>query len=294
MLSPDTAAITCAVNGVLTDPKQHHVPVTPEEIAASTRRAYDAGAAIVHVHFRRLEPDQGHVGSWDPTVAGAVVDAIRAVVPDIIINQTTGTMGRDVSGPVACLHRTRPELAACNAGSLNYLKTRADGRWAWKPMVFENGVDKIQEMINAMRETGAEPEYECFDTGIVRSIGMFIENGMTPPRPRVNFVMGVASGMPADPELLPLLIRHAPPASVWQVTAIGRAEIWPLHQRAADLGGQLRAGLEDTFYLPDGTKVTENAQLIEALVECARRAGRRIASPAEVRASLRAESSQAA
>ena len=95
--------------------------------------------------------------------------------------------------------------------------------------------------------------------------------------------MGVASGMPADPELLPILLKLKLPEAHWQVTAIGRAEIWPLHQRCADLGGHLRTGLEDTFYLGDGTKVTSNGQLIEGIATCARNAGREIASPAEAR-----------
>ena len=86
-----------------------------------------------------------------------------------------------------------------------------------------------------------------------------------------------------DPELLPILLRLKAPEAHWQVTAIGRAEIWPLHQRCADLGGHLRTGLEDTFYQPDGAKVTSNGQLIESIAACARRAGREIANPAEAR-----------
>ena len=95
--------------------------------------------------------------------------------------------------------------------------------------------------------------------------------------------MGVASGMPADPELLPILLKLKAPEAHWQVTAIGRAEIWPLHQRCADLGGHLRSGLEDTFYLGDGTKVESNGPLVEALATCARSAGREVATPAEAR-----------
>jgi uncharacterized protein (DUF849 family) len=95
--------------------------------------------------------------------------------------------------------------------------------------------------------------------------------------------MGVASGMPADPDLLPILLKLNLPEANWQVTAIGRAEIWPLHQRCAELGGHLRSGLEDTFYQPDGSKVTSNGQLIETLASYARRAGREIASPEEAR-----------
>ena len=77
----DKAILTCALNGVLTNPKQHPVPVTPEEMAASARDAYNAGASIVHIHFRMQEPGMGHFPSWDPELAGAASDAIREACP---------------------------------------------------------------------------------------------------------------------------------------------------------------------------------------------------------------------
>lgn len=279
------AVLTCALTGVLTDPARHPVPVTPEQMAASAKQAFDAGASIMHVHFRRQEPGRGHLPSWDPAVAAAVVDAIRERCPGVLINMSTGVIGPDVSGPVACMERVRPEIAACNAGTLNYLKARKDGRWAWPPMVFDNPVEKIERMLSAMGETGARPEFECFDLGIVRSVGLLEDVGLARD-PTYNFVMGVASGMPADPDLLPLLRRYARPHRPWQVTAIGRAEIWPLHRRAAELGGHLRTGLEDTFYLPSGARAEGNGALVEALAQIAREVGREVASPAEARALL--------
>ncbi|MCB9701830.1 MAG: 3-keto-5-aminohexanoate cleavage protein [Myxococcales bacterium] len=293
MATTDKAIITCALTGVLTNPKQHPVPVTPEEMATEARRAFDAGAAIVHVHFRAQEPGWGHMPTWDPEVAASIIDAIRGRCPGIIINMSTGVMGPDISGPAACMRRVHPEIAACNAGTLNYLKARSDGRWAWPPMIFDNPVGKVQEFLDVMRETGAMPEFECFDLGIVRSVGLFVDVGMA-ERPHYNFVMGVASGMPADPELLPYLVGQTKPGSSWEVTAIGRQEVWPLHQRAADLGGSLRTGLEDTFYLPDGAKATSNGELVEALAACAQRAGRAIASPDEARAALHLKGAAAA
>ncbi len=277
------AVLTCALNGVLTNPKTHPVPVTPEEMAASAREAFDAGASVMHVHYRMQEPDHGGWPSWDPNVAGAIVDAIRDACPGVIINSTTGIVGEDVSGPVACVKRTKPEIAACNAGSLNYLKLKRDGSWAWPPMMFDNPVEKVQAMVDAMNEVGAHPEFECFDVGIVRCVNMYIENGMAPAA-HYNFVMGVASGMPVDADLLQLLLRYKREGDPWQTTLIGRAEIWPVHQKTAELGGMLRTGLEDTFYLPDGERATGNGQLIEALANCARNAGREVASPAEARA----------
>ena len=282
----DKAILTCALTGVLTNPRQHPVPVTPAQMAAQARDAFNAGASIMHVHLRMQEPGMGHMPSWDPDVAASVCDAIRAACPGVDINLTTGVVGKDVSGPAACLRRVRPEVAACNAGSLNYLKLKEDGSWAWPPMVFDNPVTKVQQMLDVMRETDTHPEFECFDVGIVRSVGMYLRHGMFGGVPEVNFVMGVASGMPCDAELLALLPRYAPPAAVWQATLIGRAEIWPVHRRTAELGGMLRTGLEDTFYLPDGERAAGNGVLIEALARCARQAGREIASPAEARARL--------
>ena len=285
----DKAILTCALTGVLTDPKQHPVPVTPAQMAAEARDAFNAGASIMHVHLRRQEQGLGHLPSWDPEVAEAVVGAIRAACPGVIINLTTGVIGPDISGPVACIRRVRPEIAACNAGSLNYLKIKSDGQWAWPPMVFDNPVPKVQQFLAVMAECGAHPEFECFDVGIVRSVGMYVDAGMLAPemgRPEYNFVMGVASGMPCDAELLGLLPRWVKPGSVWQTTLIGRGEIWPVHQRTAELGGMLRSGLEDTFYLPGNERAAGNGALMEALAACARRAGRDVASPAEARAML--------
>lgn len=282
----DQAILTCALTGVLTNPKQHPVPVTPAQMAAEARDAFNAGASIMHVHLRMQDEGLGHMPSWDPDVAEAVVGAIRDACPGVIVNLTTGVIGKDISGPAACIRRVRPEIAACNAGSLNYLKIKDDGQWAWPPMVFDNPVAKVQQFLDVMAECDVHPEFECFDVGIVRSVGMYLQAGMLKPamgRAEYNLVMGVASGMPCDADLLALLPRWMAPASVWQATLIGRQEIWPVHQKTADLGGMLRTGLEDTFYLPDGSRAGGNGVLIEALAACARNAGRGIASPAQAR-----------
>ena len=285
-LAPDIAILTCALTGVLTDPTQHPVPVTPEQMASEARDAFNAGASIMHVHLRQQTPGRGHLPSWDPAVAQAVVDAIRDACPGVVINLTTGVVGPDIAGPLACIRQIRPEIAACNAGSLNYLKIKDNGQWAWPPMVFDNPVSKVQAFLEVMRETGTHPEFECFDVGIVRSVGMYLKNGLFDDVPELNFVMGVASGMPCDADLLALLPRYAPPEAVWQTTLIGRAEIWPVHRRTAELGGMLRTGLEDTFYLPDGARASGNGVLVEALARVARETGRQIASPAQARQRL--------
>lgn len=285
-MSSTKAVITCALTGVLTDPEQHHVPVTPEQMAKEARRARDAGASVVHVHFRNQEPGAGRLPSWDPRVAKAVCDAIRAEVPDLLLNLSTGVVGPDLSGPVACLEAVKPELAALNAGSLNYLKLKSNNEWAWPPMLFDNPVEKIEAFEKVMKANGIVPECECFDTGILRSVMLFARRGMVPTPPHVSLVMGVESGMPNKASWLPLLLEELLPGTHFQVIGIGRQEVWPLHRRCAELGGDLRTGLEDTFYLPDGTKASSNGQLIEAMAKVAVEAGRAVASPVEARALL--------
>jgi 3-keto-5-aminohexanoate cleavage enzyme len=285
MASIEKAIVTCAVTGVLTNPQVHPVPVTVDQMAASAGEAFDAGASVLHLHFRMQQAGMGHLPSWEPDVAAAITDAVRERCPGVVINMSTGVIGHEISGPLACLERIKPDMAACNAGTLNYLKTRKDGSWAWPPMIFDNPVEKVSQYLEAMAAHKVRPEFECFDLGIVRSVGLFVDNGMTAD-PDYNFVVGVASGMPADQDLLPLLLRYIKKGSSWQATVIGRQEVWDVHRRAAELGGALRTGVEDTFYLPSGDKTQGNGQLIEAMVKLAREVGREIASPEEARAAL--------
>lgn len=276
--------ITCALNGVLTDPKQHPVPYTPEQMASSAKDAYNAGASVIHLHFR--DQETGRFPSWDPDLAAEMADAIRDAAPGIILNFTTGVVGPDIDGPIACLERVQPEMAAMNSGSLNYLKTRRSGEWAWPPMLFDNPIEKVAAFLEKMGELNIVPECECFDTGILRSVSMFAANGMLKSPYTVSLVQGVASGMPAREDLLPILVDLLPENATWQSIVIGRSEVWEIHRRTAELGGNLRTGVEDTFYLPDGEKVSGNGPLIEQLTSIAREAGREIATPAEARTLL--------
>lgn len=279
----DKVVISCALTGVLTDPKVFNVPVTPEEMADAAEQAWNEGAVIVHCHFRDQRPGMGFLPTWEVPWVQEIIKAIKDRIPEIIINMSTGVTGEDISGPVACLEAIKPEMAACNAGTLNYLKLKSDGTWAWPPMVFDNPVEKVQKFLEVMRVQHIVPEFECFDTGIVRSVAMYKKAGMFEGDPHISLVMGVASGQPAKPEWLPLLIEEMLPGTHWQVIAIGREEVWPLHRRALELGGNVRTGLEDTFYLPDGKKARNNGELVKALVDLVRKVGRDIATADEAR-----------
>lgn len=277
------AILTCALTGVLTNPAQYPVPVTPEEMADAAEQAWNEGAVIVHCHFRDQREGMGFLPTWNVDDVSAIIAAIKERTPDMIINMSTGVGGPDISGPVACLEALEPELAACNAGSLNYLKLKSDGTWAWPPNLFDNPVEKVGQFLDVMTANNIIPEFECFDTGIVRSVALYKKAGMFEGDPHISLVMGVASGQAAKPEWLPLLIEEMLPGTHWQVIAVGRREIWDLHRRALELGGHVRTGVEDTFYLPDGKRARNNGDLVKALADVTREVGRDMATAEEAR-----------
>ena len=277
--------VTAAITGVLTDPARFNVPVTPEEMADAVLQSYNAGATAAHCHFRDQREGKGALPTWDLKMVGDILNAIKAKVPDMIICMSTGVMGDDISGPLGCLEAFSPDMAACNAGSLNYLKIRKDGQWAWPPALFNNPVEKVHSFLRVMTANDIIPEFECFDTGIVRSVAMYKANGMFEGDPHLSFVMGVDSGMPASPDLVPILVEELPDNAQWQVIATGPAweKIWNLHRRCLELGGNVRTGLEDTFYLPNGEKAADNGALVEAVTSIVRDVGREVASSSEAR-----------
>jgi len=248
----DKAILTCALTGVLTNPAVHNVPVTPEEMADAAEQAWNEGAVIVHCHFRDQREGMGHLPTWDVNVVGSIIAAIKERTPEMIINMSTGIGGPDISGPAACLEAHKPDLAACNAGTLNYLKLKSDGTWAWPPHIFDNPVEKVQRFLDVMKANNVIPEFECFDTGIVRSVALYKKAGMFEGDPHISLVMGVASGQAAKASWLPLLKEEMLPGTHWQVIAVGRSEIWDLHRGALELGGDVRR--KTPFICPTATR----------------------------------------
>ena len=227
----------------------------------------------------------GAFPTWDLKTVGDILSAVKERVPDIMICMSTGVMGDDLSGPLGCLETFKPELAACNAGTLNYLKIRKDGNWAWPPTLFDNPVEKVKAFLDVMQPNNIIPEFECFDTGIVRSVKLYKANKMFAGDAHLSFVMGVDSGMPANPDLIPILVKELPENAHWQVIATGpgREKIWNLHRKGVELGGDVRTGLEDTLYLPNGDRTYENGTLVAALAKIVREVGRDVATAAEAR-----------
>ena len=137
--------------------------------------------------------------------------------------------------------------------------------------------------LDVMKANSVIPEFECFGTGIVRSVALYKRAGMFEGDPHISLVMGVASGQAAKAAWLPLLKEEMLPGTHWQVIAVGRSEVWDLHRGALELGGDVRTGLEDTFYLPNGEKARNNGELVKALADLTREVGREPATADEAR-----------
>ena len=275
----DPVVITCSISGSLANREQcPAIPYTPEEYAAEARRIVDEGGAMIHIHARR--PDG--TPSYEIEDFRAITDAINDAVDDVIINYSTGAMGVPVEKRIAYLRELRPDVAALNMGSMNYAKYS----WRRKEFVFKavfaNPFDEIIEFLNVMNELGIKPEHECFDLGHVGSLPPLVDMGVLKPPLHVSCVMGVTGGVPPTARNLAAMADNIPGGSHWGVIGISR-EQWMLVNAALTLGGSVRVGLEDNFYLPNGEMARSNGDLIAKAREMTENVGRRPATVAEAR-----------
>jgi 3-keto-5-aminohexanoate cleavage enzyme len=276
----DPVVITCSISGSLANREQcPAIPYTPEEYAAEARRIVDEGGVHIHIHARR--PDG--TPSYEVEDFRAISDAIRAEVGDAaIVNFSTGALGVPVDKRIAYLRECRPEVAALNMGSMNYAKYSRRRRQFVFQAVFANPFDEIIELLEAMNELGIKPEHECFDVGHVGSLEPLVDMGVLRPPLHVDCVMGVTGGIPPTARNLAAMVDNIPEGSHWAVIGISR-EQWMLVGAALTLGGSIRVGLEDNFYLPDGTMASSNGDLIAKARQMVEDVGRRPATVEEAR-----------
>jgi 3-keto-5-aminohexanoate cleavage enzyme len=280
----DPVILTCAVSGALASREQcPAIPYTPAEYAAEGRRAADAGAVMIHLHARR--PDG--TPSYDVADFAAITSAIRDAVGDaLIINYSTGALGVPIETRVAYLRELKPEVGALNMGSMNYAKYSPRRKDFVFKAVFENSFDTIRALLDAMVSEGIRPEHECFDSGHVASLDPLLDMGALTPPLQVSFVMGVVGGIRPTARNVAHMAEQVPDvAHQWGVIGISRAQ-WGLLAAALSLGGNVRVGLEDNFYLPDGEMARSNGELVARAARMAVDAGRRLASVAEARTML--------
>ncbi|MFC8624999.1 BKACE family enzyme [Streptomyces anulatus] len=283
--------ITCALTGAGdTVGRSPHVPVTPEQIAASAVEAAGAGAAVVHIHVR--EPQTG-APSRDPRLYREVVERIRETGTDVVINLTAGMGGDLVIDPEAPLRQLPgtdlvsglerlphveellPDICTLDCGSLNF----GDGSdlYVSTPDMLRTGAKRIQEL-------GVRPELEIFDTGQLWFAKQLLAEGLLDDPTVFQLCMGIPWGAPADPGVLQAMVNMLPQGAQWASFALGRMQM-PWVAQSILLGGHVRVGLEDNLYLGKGVKAT-NGQLVERAVRITESLGSRVATPDEARAKL--------
>ena len=279
----DPVIISCSISGVIANRDQcPAIPYTPEEYAAEARRAVDEGASQIHIHARK--PDG--TPSYEVEDFKAITEAILAEVGDVIVNYSTGAIGIPIAKRIEYLRACRPDVAALNMSSMNYAKYSKRRKDFVFKAVFENSFDTIIEFLTTMKELGIKPEHECFDSGHVANLDPLIDMGLLEPPLQISLVMGVTGGIRPTPRNVNLMSDQIPGGpegpNQWQVIGISRDQ-WKLLAASLVLGGNVRAGVEDNLYLPNGEMCKSNGELIAKARQMAEDIGRRPASVAEAR-----------
>jgi 3-keto-5-aminohexanoate cleavage enzyme len=275
--------ITNSISGAVANRDQcPAIPYTPEEYAAEARRAVDEGASMIHIHART--PDG--MPSYEIADFRAITEAILAEVDDVVINYSTGAIGIPIEKRLEYLRELKPDVAALNMGSMNYAKYSARRKDFVFKAVFENSFDTIQTFLTEMNELGIRPEHECFDSGHLANLDPFLDMALLKEPLQISLVMGVNGGIRPTAKNLAHMASEVPGGADgpnnWGVIGVSRNQ-WSLIAAALALGGNVRAGLEDNFYLPNGEMARSNGDLIAQARKMVEDVGRRPATVAEAR-----------
>ncbi len=281
--------ITCAVTGAGDSAhKNPHVPVTPEEIAASCVKAAQAGAAVVHVHVR--DP-QTRGFSRDVALYKETAKLIRESGVDMILNITAG-MGADfvpdacnpnVGGPgsdmitpaerVAHIIDIKPDISTLDCGSMNYATS-----------AYVATMDMLRDTAKRLLDAGVKPEIETFELGHIWQAKQLMKEGLVESNPLFQLCMGIPYGVEATTENLVAMVHALPPGVNWGAFAIGRMEM-PWVAQTILMGGNVRVGLEDNIYLDKGVLAT-NEDLVLNAKEIIERMGASVLNPTQAREKL--------
>jgi uncharacterized protein (DUF849 family) len=281
MAIEDKAVITAALTGVAANRNQcKWIPYTPQEIAEEALACYNAGASVVHIHARENDGSP----SWRVEVFREIMAEVRKRCP-IIINFSTGAVLVERDDRIAHIRELKPEIAALNMGTMNYAKYSPKRKNFVFSVVFHNPFEDIIFFLDTMNQLGIKPECECFDLGHLESIFPLIDMGLL-KNFQISLIMGVVGGMAATARNLAHVASLVPAGIAWEVIGIGQ-EQWLLVATALALGGNIRVGLEDNFYLSPGKMSQGNGPLVEKAVRMTRDIGREPATVAEARAILK-------
>jgi 3-keto-5-aminohexanoate cleavage enzyme len=262
--------ITVAITGALPRKKDSPaVPVTPAQQIESTHEAFEAGAALVHIHVRN--PDESP--SSDPDLYGQVQDGVRKHCPGMIVQFSTGGRGRDQAARGAMLS-LRPDMASLATGSVNFPSN-----------VYENPPDFVEGLARSMLEFDIKPEIEVFDLAMLYNAVQLQKKGLLKPELHIQFVLGIQNALPARRSVFDFLraeLKELAPRATWVAAGTGRAQ-WEVNQWCLATGGHCRTGLEDNLRFDATRLAASNAELVKKIVDVCAQHGRTVATPAQAR-----------
>ncbi len=300
MRRAEKVILTAAVTGSVNIPSQSpHLPLSAEQIVASSIEAADAGAAIIHLHARHPDGRPAFEASVFEEIVPPLLHA-----RDVVVNITTGGSSQmTLDERLAGARRFRPELASLNMGSMNFVYSGiadriTEFRYEWeKPYVlgtyshpFINTFDKIEQTLRELGATGTRFEFECYDIGHLYTLAHFADRGLAEPPFLIQGVFGVLGGIGADHSSLEHMVTIADRLFgddyYFSAFAAGRDQL-DFATHSALLGGNVRVGLADSLWIGKGRLAQSNAEQVERIRTIVEHLGREIASPAEVRSMLR-------
>jgi uncharacterized protein (DUF849 family) len=293
--------ITCAITGGIHTPTMSDaLPYRPEDIAAQSIAAAEAGAAILHLHAR--DPKDGRP-TPDPAVFMQFLPRIKQAT-DAVVNVTTGGgLGMSLEQRLAAPLAVKPEMCSLNMGSMNFaLFPLADRYTTWKyeweerylratdDFIFRNTFRDIERILNSLgEEHGARFEHECYDVGHLYNLAHFVDRKLVRPPFFVQLIFGILGGIGAEMRNLMFMKETADRLFGddyrWSMLAAGRAQI-PFATQSAMMGGSVRVGLEDSLYIGRGKLASSNADQVAKMRRILEELGYEIATPAEARAML--------
>ncbi|MGA2333394.1 MAG: 3-keto-5-aminohexanoate cleavage protein [Syntrophales bacterium] len=292
----EKAVITAAITGSIHTPTMsEYLPITPQQIADEAVRAYEAGAAVCHVHARN--PETG-MPVPDVNLMKEIITKIKSRCNIVVCITTGGGLGMTVEQRVAPVTMYKPELASFNAGSINFALFHAiprfkEFKFPWEKQylgmsedfIFPNTFKSMREYCAIFAEHGTKPEFEIYDSGMVNNIAFMIEAGYVKKPVYIQFVMGVLGGITPSSENLMFLADYAKKLIgdfEFSVCVAGRAQ-FPICTQSLLIGGNCRVGLEDNLYLDRGKMAKSNAEQVAKMVRIARELGIDPATPDEAR-----------
>ncbi|MBW1988318.1 MAG: 3-keto-5-aminohexanoate cleavage protein [Deltaproteobacteria bacterium] len=271
--------ITCALAGAGTFKEQNPaVPYGVDECIEEAVRAYEAGAAVVHIHARTPEG----MGTEDPEILGPIVEGIRSRCPVLINLSTAVGAGKTPEQRISVVENFKPDLASLNTGTMNFALADRKSGAVLVEITFENTFEMLKNFALKMREAGTKPELEVYTPAHVDNVLLARKQGVFDEPLHFQYVFGVAGGSTLTPMSFAHFRSLTPKDASWSVCGVG-IDSFRSNFMAVVNGGHIRVGLEDNIYVSGKTLAKGNHELVQKACEIVRLADREVATVDEAR-----------